>query len=213
MEKVLIFKSEQEGSYDSTIAWHSSSLDGTWKRWEEASYTSEGMRLASQNIACNSNVIIGGFCYEHSFKNNMKKGSDDGSCVAYFKNSRWKDATWPERMLDDFLMGNFYFLNNRGIYVSMLGVLLSENGYEWKLVDGIHSTSWNGGLCGNVFMTEPDDSGQSLISLDGHSIQQLTVSEKRWKAFGFGDGKVLGVYPKSKHESSLLLGTLNIIKK
>ena len=220
MEKVLIFKSEQEGSYDSTIAWQSSSLDGTWKRWEEASYTREGMCLASGNIACNSNVIIGAFCYESSFKNNMKKGSDDDSCVAYFKNSRWKDATWPttwpERVIDPGLMGNFYFLNNRGIYVSMGGVLLSENGYEWKVVDGTHTIPWNGGyggLCGNVFMTKPDFSGQSWISLDGHSIHRLTVSEKDWKAFGFGDGKVLGVYPKSKHKSSLLLGTLNIIKK
>lgn len=209
MEKVLIFKSEEEGSYYSTITWQSSSLDGTWKRWEEASYTREGMHLESRNIACNSNVIIGGFCHDLIFKKNKKKGSDYGSCVAYFKNSKWKDATWPEYIP---LMGNFYFLNNRGIYICGF-VLLSENGYEWKVVDGIYSTSWNGGLCGNVFMTEPDDSGQSLISLDGRSIQQLTVSEKRWKEFGFGDGKVLGVYPKSEHESSLLLGTLNIIKK
>lgn len=208
-EKGLIFDSEESGRYDSTIAWKSSLLDGDWESWNEASYTSEGMVLAS-NLACNSNVIIGGFRYDWCFKLNKKKSSDNYR-VAYFTGSRWKTPTWPN---DTNVSGKFYFLKNNGIYIDTFRpVLLSPNGYEWRTVDGM-TPSREGGLCGNVFMTIPDSKGQSLISLDGQSITQLTIAEEGdWNKFSFGDGKVLGIYAKSAHESSLLLGTLHVMRQ
>ncbi len=203
------------------VAWQSSSLDGAWKRWGEASCTREGMNRRSRNIACNSNVIIASFSYDKRFKDS--KRIFDNGCVACFENSRWKKAEWES--FED-TTGRFCFLNNHGIYIDSMALLLSENGYKWKETEFIPLVH-KGGLCGNVFMTEPDSLGQALISLDGLSIHRLTVSETRWKEFCFGDGKVL-VVPwsehksspllkvlniRSKHKSSLLLGTLNIIKK
>lgn len=206
-EKGIIFDSKEEGSYDSTIVWKSSSLDGDWEKWNDASYTYTGMSLKS-NIACNDNVMIGSFAYDFCYQSNMKKSSDN-ACVAYFTNSRWKDATWPE---DIGIGGAFYFLNNHGIFINTYNpVVLSENGYEWKEVEGTKVYE-EGGICGDVFITKPDSDGQSVISLDGLSVSQLTVSEKGdWNKFAYGHRMVLGVYKKSKHESDLLIGELKII--
>ena len=62
-------------------------------------------------------------------------------------------------------------------------------------------------------MTEPDTSGESLISLAGRSIHRLRVSENSWKKFCFGNGKAPGIYDVSEHKSSLLLGSLTSLKK
>lgn len=45
-------------------------------------------------------------------------------------------------------------------------------------------------------------------------MAELIVSEKGdWNKFAFGEGVVMGRYEKSKHEASLLIGTLKIMKQ
>ena len=145
-------------------------------------------------------------------KTNKKKVSDMLGYY-YFKDSKWKEATWPDSVSS--AHGNFYFHNNHGIYLSYFTCLTSDKGYEWTELKFNVNIKDEAGSCGNIFMTIPNLDGISLCSLDGISIYQITASEPGdWKCFGFGNNqKVLGIFQKSRHEAMLRLGSFNIVKE
>ena len=208
-EKGFIFDSTEEGYYYSTEAWKSPRIDGGWESWGSASYSSEGMSLQS-NIACNDKLIVAAFGYDFGYKMNKKKSSD-GERVEYFDGNRWKDATWPAGM---YMNGKFYFHHGHGIYLQYSRALTSEKGYDWQEQTPDGSFSSDAGICGDAFMTEPNSDGVSLVSLDGLSVQLVAVADPgEWKAFGFGADSLLGVYARTKHELSIVLGHLQIMKQ
>lgn len=212
VEKGLIFDSDKEGVYDSFEVWQSTAPNGKWTKWSEACFSPEGMSLQS-NIACSNDIFIAGFSYDIRYKMDKKKSSD-GDDVEYFNGIRWKQATWPYDSSAT-TGGTFFFHKNHGIYLSFLSLLTSKDGYEWQECQLDACFSKTGGICGDAFLTIPSSEGMSVVSLDGYTMNVAALSDagEGWEQFGFGNGYLLGIFKKTKHKSSLVIGKLNIIKQ
>lgn len=209
-EKGLIFDSEETGIYSAPMFYRSSSLDGPWELWKEASNPGEGIEKRCRLFGVNEKLIVASFVLDWLYVSKKKKPSNEAQVAYITPSGRWKQATWPEGKSYN---GVFYFWGTKGVCLVDNAILTSSNGYEWKVAVSNISTGDTFLEVDGPFLISPNSKGSVQISGDGVTFNELVLSDVgTWQNFASSGKELLAVFRPSEHEAFLRKGSVRAVQ-
>lgn len=201
--------------YDAPVFYRSESLHGPWEKWNHASTLAEGLVLATPSVGVHENLLIAAFEHDYFYRSNKGLRSQASDVLYINPKGTWESTTWPKDEIER-CRGDFYHWQNKIFYVDGSSLLVSFNGYEWRVAtkELSHGVSFMD-ICGLLLL--PVEGGSTVfISDDGIKFSEMDLSKtdvEQWSDFAASNQSILAKFRPSNHETFLRLGSIQITKE